>query len=175
MEEPVTDEVGEEVDVRVAEAVGVDVDEGLRVGSAVGKPLEEWLPVTEGLAPLLRGAEGDALIVLEKVGVVEGVATGVLLVETVPLGEAVALAVGLVVTAPLTEMLFENEGEAPSVKVVVGEVDSINEPEAVAEGVEVDVCVAEAVGVHVGVGLGVGCAVMEPLNEPLPESEGLAP
>ena len=43
--------------------------------------------------------------------------------EPVPLGVAVALGVRLGVAAPLAETLLETEGEAPKVKVGVGDAD----------------------------------------------------
>ena len=51
MDEPETVEEGVTVDVPVSDAVGVCVEVGLCVGSAVTEPLIESLLVAEGLAP----------------------------------------------------------------------------------------------------------------------------
>ena len=81
------------------------------------------LEVMEGEAPMLRLAVGLAVALLLKERVEEGVEQGVAVEEPVPLPVREADGVGTALTLPERLMLPVMEGEAPLLRLPVGEED----------------------------------------------------
>ena len=137
--------VGEALIVELADAVVLAVMEGVPepvgMAAAVTLPLREALPLLKGEAPKLNEAEGDALTVVLAERVKHGVGTGVPVPDTVPV--AVPVGVFGAVTLPLNEALAVTEGEAPTVKELLGVADIVVLPLSVLDAVPADVGVGE--------------------------------
>jgi hypothetical protein len=148
--------------LRVLEGVEAPVPLPLCVGVPEGEAVPEeeaellsvplLLPLLDALAPGDSGGVPLALTVLLPLWVVEGVPLAVGLLLPVPLtveeGEDVSGGEAL----PLRELLPEFEAEAPAVSEAVGDLDTVEEPESVEEGVGCAVPLPELEELLVGVG-----------------------